>query len=95
MRFGTIPAGVATQYRTVTIMRGDGGPIAPEIVLPEDSPGLDAHICEIESGEYYELVISVGPPWQARRLRELLYLKTGVEEVPEVRIFVTGTVSSP
>ena len=91
VRFGKIPPDSPTLYRTVTLKRGDGGPIAPE-VEPARQPGLYAQICEIEPGEHYELEISIAPPFSGGRLKDVLYLKTGVEETPEMRLLVTGTV---
>jgi len=84
-----------TQYQTITITRGHAGPLAPELVPFEEDSWLDAQLCEIEEGEHYELVVSAGPPWQPGRKRKTIYVQTGVEEYPEMRIFATAVVTEP
>jgi hypothetical protein len=89
--FGRIKRDQKTHYQTVTLVRGDAGPIKPEIV-PFKYLGLEAQMCEIEPGELYELEISVGPPYPNGRFRHILNLRTGVEEAPEATLMVYGTM---
>jgi len=91
VNFGSISRSSATKYQVVTLTRGDGGPIAPK-VSPPKQPGLHAQVCEIEPGEHYELEVSIGPPWPRDSFRDVLKLKTGVEEAPEVAISMMGNV---
>lgn len=79
--------------QTVTITRGDGGPIAPEI-LRHEFADMDAQLREIEPGERYELEVTLGPPWPKGEFKYPLRLKTGVAEVPEVRLPLTGGVTA-
>jgi len=81
-----------TRTQTVTLRRGDAGPITPE-VMPARLPGLEAQVCEIEAGEHYELEISVGYPLPPGKFSDVFRVTTGVEEVPEVLLFVSGTVA--
>ena len=92
VNFGQIAHTVGTQYQTVTITRGDAGPIAPEVTGGREA-GVDAQVCEIEPGERYELVVSVGPPWPSGRFRDVLRVETGVEEAPEMILMVAGSVA--
>ena len=91
LKFGAIRRFSPAQYKTVTIRRGDGPPIAPEL-LPISNPAIEAQLCEIEPGEVYELEVAIGAPWPKGRFKEYLAFKTGVEEVPEARVQVTGSV---
>jgi len=91
VQFGVVERFGPSQYKTVTIRRGDGGPISPEL-LPIDNPAIEAQLCEIEPGEVYELEVSVGAPWPKGRFKETITFKTGVEEDPEKSITVTGGV---
>lgn len=90
--FGQVPRSSPTQNKAVTMLRGDGGPIAPE-VLPGRQPGIHAQVCEIEPGEHYELEVSLGPPWPEGKLAEVLRLKTGVAEAPSMTVLVTGSIT--
>ena len=89
--FGALNRSHPTQYKTITVERGDGGPIAPEVTLGK-LKGLDAQVCEIEKGEKYELVLSLSPPFATGRLRERLFIDTGVEGAPKQALRVIGRV---
>jgi hypothetical protein len=89
--FGRVKRDEKTHYQTVTLVRGDAGPIQPEVV-PFKYSGLEAKICEIEPGELYELEVSVGPPYPNDRFRHMLQLRTGVEEAPEMTLMLYGTM---
>jgi hypothetical protein len=89
--FGRVKRDQKTHYQTVTLVRGDSGPIKPE-VAPFKYSGLEAQICEIEPGELYELEVSVGPPYPNGRFRHMLKLQTGVEQAPEISLMVYGTM---
>ena len=92
VNFGSVARTSATQYKTVTLLRADGGPISPEVKRSKLA-GLNAQICEIEPGDHYELEISVGPPWPQGAFKDVLYLSTGVDVSPEATILITGTVA--
>lgn len=89
--FGAIPRAAATQYQTVTLLRSEGGPIAPTLV-PSKRSVVDSQICEIEPGERYELVLSLSPPWPTRQFRERLEIETGLEGAPKQAIRVVGSI---
>lgn len=89
--FGALNRSAATQYKTITLERGDGGPIAPEVELGK-LKGLDSQICEIEKGEKYDLVLSLSPPFPSGQLREQLFVNPGVEGAPKQALRVVGTV---
>ncbi|MGB2985748.1 MAG: hypothetical protein WBE26_07670 [Phycisphaerae bacterium] len=93
MNFGKIRRNSPTQTKIITIRRGDGGPIAPK-VLPFAPSGLHAKVREIEAGEHYKLEISAPVPWPKGEIKETLHLATGLKEVTEVTIRVSGTVVS-
>lgn len=90
--FARIRPTQATLTRTLTIRRGDAGPITPQL-QPIRDPGLHAQLCEIEPGEHYELEVSLSPPWKQGRIRQLLRFETGVEEEPVMDIWVKGHVT--
>jgi hypothetical protein len=89
VNFGQLRRGAPTQHKTITLLRGDAGPIAPEVSLGR-LPGLDAQVCEIEPGEHYELEVWLTPPWPEGRIRDSLEILTGVDEVPTMSISVSG-----
>jgi hypothetical protein len=91
--FGQIERTSESKRKTVTITRGDGGPLAPEL-LPIDDPHIKASLREIEPGEHYELDIEIGPPWpKSQAVHANLKLKTGVSEAPEESIRVYGRIA--
>ena len=77
--------------QTVTIKRGDGGPLKLEIV-EAGKAGINTLLEEIEPGEHYELIIGLSPPMNPGRLRSWVKLKTGIEEVPETTVPVYGQI---
>ncbi|MBN2448459.1 MAG: hypothetical protein JXO22_17160 [Phycisphaerae bacterium] len=79
------------QKRTLVLTRGDGGPLALEL-LPSPSPRLTASLREIEPGERYELDVEYAPPWPNKSLTSALRIKTGVPEAPLDTLRVYGTV---
>lgn len=87
--FGRLKRGGPPEYRYITLGRGDGGPISPEVTLGA-LPGIDAQVCEVVPGEEYELAVWVGSPWPSGRIRDLLRLSTGVDEAPEITLHVSG-----
>ncbi|MFQ5806785.1 MAG: hypothetical protein ACE5I3_10080 [Phycisphaerae bacterium] len=86
--FSEIPRDAETRRKTVTITRGDGGPLAPEL-LPVDHANVQASLREIEPGERYQLDVDIRPPWPKNNtVRTNLTLKTGVSEAPQETIRV-------
>ena len=85
--FGQLARDGGPQQKTVAITRGDGGPLALEVVPPSDS-NLRASLREIEPGERYELDVEVTPGWSQGSWRTNLMLKTGIAEVPQEKIRV-------
>lgn len=77
--------------QTVTLRRGDGGPLSLELV-PDRTNSVFADLNEITPGEHYELVIALSPPQRPGKLRSWVRLKTGVEQMPETTIPVYAEV---
>jgi hypothetical protein len=92
VNFGRIARGDEAKKQTVTLTRGDGGPIHPEIVR-SGSKEIEATLREVEPGERYDLDIQIQPPWpNNRRLRSWVRLKTGVSQLPETTVSVYAEV---
>jgi len=91
LTFGQITPDSAEQSKTVRILRGDGGPIAPEL-MPINNENVKAELREVKAGEEYELKVDLLPPWPARALTANLTLKTGISEAPEDTINVYARV---
>lgn len=89
--FGQLRRNSPTKHQTITLLRGDGGPISPEVSLGR-IPSIDAQICEIEPGEHYELEVWMTPPWPEGRFSDRLEISTGVDEAPTASITVAGKV---
>ena len=92
LTFGQIDRNSEAKHKTVTITRGDGGPIAMELV-PFEHKNVKASLREIEPGARYELDVELGPPWPNTTLRTNLTLKTGVPEAPEDIIKVYARIA--
>ncbi len=91
VNFGRIAMGEKTVERTVKILRGDAGPIKPEVV-PSSEAHLEAELREVKAGEEYELVVKAHPDPTSQRVQGKIGLKTGVAEQETVDINVFGTV---
>ena len=76
---------------TVTIKRGDAGPLKLEIV-GGGKPGIEAFLEEIKAGEEYKLVISLTPPMKPGQLRSWVRIKTGTTEAPEKTVPVYAKI---
>jgi hypothetical protein len=85
LRFGPVRHGDPAQSKTFRIARGDGGPLAPEVVPPAGS-GVQAELSEITPGEVYDLKVTMTPPWPQARKGYALNLKTGIPEAPEMSL---------
>ena len=91
LSFGAIGSEAGPQKRTIPIMRGDGGPIAPTVITPIPS-GMEAIVREIKPGERYELEVTLQPPWTAGPFHGLLTLSTGVPEAPKETVRVSANI---
>ena len=92
VNFGSVRRSFPAQSQTLTITRGDGGPIKPELVST-GNPQVSAEIKELEPGEKYELVVGIAPPWPNGMLRSIMSFKTGIEEVPSQTLSVYANVT--
>lgn len=90
--FGQIERTSEALQKTVTITRGDGGPLALEL-LPVKHANIQASLREIEAGEHYELDVDVIPPWPNRMVQTNLTLKTGVSQAPEQTVRVYARIA--
>jgi hypothetical protein len=91
VNFGRIARGDTAKKQTVTLTRGDGGPIHPEVVRTGDK-AIVATLREVEPGERYDLDVEIQPPWPNRRLQSWVRLKTGISQAPETTVPVYAAV---
>lgn len=91
INFGRVERGDEAKKKTVTLTRGDGGPIHPEIVRA-GSKEIAATLREVEPGERYDLDVEIKPPWPNKRLRSWVRVKTGVAKAPETSVPVYADV---
>lgn len=90
--FGRLKRTAEAQTKTVTLTRGDGGPLDPE-VQPSRQKNVKTNLREIEPGEKYELDVTIEPPWpNSPRFRDLISIKTGVSEAPQGRVTVYAQI---
>lgn len=90
-RFPQIKRNAGSQTMTLTLTRGDGGPLDPKVTTTGSSQ-ITAELREIEAGERYELDIAANPPWHGRVVRGNIVLETGVEQAPREMISAFGTI---
>ena len=90
--FPQIERDAEMQRKTIKITRGEGGPLAPELV-PVEHQNVKASLREVERGEIYELDVELTPPWPNRAITTYLTLKTGLAEVAEEKIRVYARVA--
>jgi len=83
LNFGQVPRSSGPVTKTITITRGDGGPLSPEIVPNPSNKNLTAELKELRPGEEYELVVTLSPPWPNEMMHRAITLKTGVEQSPQ------------
>jgi hypothetical protein len=81
VNFGTIERGSEPKTQTVKVTRGDGGPLALEVVPPKETQ-VATQVREIEAGESYELAVTLTPPFPGNDFRSDLTLNTGIAEAP-------------
>ena len=94
VNFGNVSNEASTLQETISLTRGDGGPLNPKLA-PVNTEGVEASIKEIEPGERYELVVKLTPPLKSPRLAATLRLETGAAEAPTVTIPVYATIAPP
>jgi len=94
VNFGNVSPEASSLQRTISLTRGDGGPLNPKLA-PVNTQGVEASIKEIEPGERYELDVKLAPPFKQPRLGATLQLETGIAEAPTVTIPVYARITSP
>ena len=94
VNFGNVSHEASTLQKTISLTRGDGGPLNPKLA-PVNTQGVEASIKEIEPGERYEIVVKLAPPLKSPRLAATLQLETGIAEAPTATIPVYATIASP
>lgn len=92
LNFGLIDPDSKEVSQTVSIIRGEGGPIAPKLMHAQ-LPGLTADIKEVRPGEHYEMTARLTMPLALGNLNGILMLETGVPEAPNEAVRILGTVS--
>jgi len=90
--FGQIKRSDPAKTKTFKLSRGDGGPIAPEIVST-GNPQISATVREVVEGEEYALDVTVGPPWPNGMLRGNVMLETGVGKAKRESITVYANIA--
>lgn len=91
VNFGRVSRKDPAPPKTVTITRGDAGPLDLKL-RPVESEGLAAQLREIEPGERYELEITLSPPLKSDRVRANVIVETGIEKAPTASIPVYASV---
>lgn len=92
LNFGKISRQTASKKMSVTITKGDGGPITPKIKDADKLKGIDAKLIEVEKGEKYTLEATLVPPFSGKRVTETLEIETGVADAPVVRLPAFATM---
>lgn len=92
LNFGLIDPGALEITQTVTLIRGDGGPIAPKIIQSQ-TPGLSAEIKEIRPGEHYEMSVRLTRPLAMGQLSGFLMVDPGLPEGQQEAFRVLGIVA--
>ncbi len=92
VNFGQVQHSSGEVSKTITLTRGDGGPIDP-VVVSTGSDQIKAELREIEAGQKYELDVHAAPPWPRNMVRGNIALDTGVAESPRENIVVFGMVA--
>lgn len=90
-QFAKVEDYTTPEPRTITIRRGDGGPLRLE-VAGVGKPGIEASLREIKPGEHYELTVGLTPPLKPGRFYSWVNLKTGLKEVAQSRITVSAVI---
>jgi hypothetical protein len=91
VNFGPVDRSAGSLQRTVTLRRGDGGPITPKVTRT-DAKDIAASIKEIKPGELYELEVTLAPPFPNGGLKSAVRLSTGVSEAPDTFIRVLAQI---
>ncbi len=92
LNFGAVKRSYPEQKQTITILRGDGGPINPRIASTGHAQ-IVADLKEIEPGEKYEVDVTLSPPWPNGALRGSMNIETGLTDVPNQAIHVIANVT--
>ncbi len=91
--FGQIKRDSEAQTRTITITRGDGGPLKPKLLPGTANKAIAADLKEVREGEEYELTVTISPPWPNDMIHGSLTLETGIEQAPQEVIPVVAQVT--
>jgi hypothetical protein len=75
--------------RTITITRGDGGPLQPKVIPPKN-PRVKAELHEVQPGERYTLDVTVTPPLSSGPVHGAVMVETGVSQAPVERILIVS-----
>ena len=92
VNFGKLRRDAPAQTKTVTITRGDGGPLKLD-VLPTSNKRVKTELREVEPGEKYALEVTIEPPWPNDRFRGRINIATGVPETPRSSIALYANIT--
>ncbi len=77
------------QKQTVVITPGDAGPLKLRLT-PVESEYFEVKLREIETGQNYELEVTLKPPLPAKAVRTSFKLETGLAQAPSITIPATA-----
>lgn len=89
--FGVVKRTMPFVKKTIKLIRGDGGPIKPELGKIE-RPGIAAELRTIREGSEYELDVTLTPPWPNGRINTFFPIRTGVAQAPVDHVRVAAQV---
>ncbi|HNQ22355.1 MAG TPA: hypothetical protein PKK06_04605 [Phycisphaerae bacterium] len=84
--FGRIERTESERSTTVSLLRGDGGPLRIEVVRTSEPDVVRAVARELVPGERYAVDITLSAPWPKGIRRGWVRIRTGVEQAPETTI---------
>ncbi len=90
--FGRVDRDGQPAPKTISLARGDGGPISPRVIPPTED-WLATTIREIEPGERYALDVVPKPPYPNRPTMAVLHIATGVAQLPQIIVRVSASFS--
>ena len=92
INFGSVSRKAPVPPQTVTITRGDAGPLNLKL-RPVESESLVAQLREIEPGERYELEVTLSPPFKSNKVRAKVIVETGIAKAPTASIPVYASLA--
>ncbi len=98
VQFGDVKRDSGPLTKTITITRGDGGPLKPRVLAASISEYTlknagevklsepEANLREVKAGKEYELSLTIRPPWPTGAINGEVRLATGFGPQPECKV---------